>query len=201
MKMSKQTGLAAVVAAALSAMGAATAGADTIYTYTGPVFTSASSPWTTSDFVTVTLDFVNPLPSNLATLSSEIPSSFSFTDGIPADTITNPTSLVTSFFATDASGDITEWDIAAQNSTIGIGSEFCTSLACLIFLGGTNAYDYAVTVSGILADGTNTGGSPSDWVVTTTPLPAALPLFAGGLGAMGLLGWRRKRKNGAAIAA
>ena len=33
-----------------------------------------------------------------------------------------------------------------------------------------------------------------------TPLPAALPLFASGLGAMGLLGWRRKRKA-AAIAA
>ncbi len=33
-----------------------------------------------------------------------------------------------------------------------------------------------------------------------TPLPAALPLFATGLGALGLLGWRRKRKN-AAIAA
>jgi hypothetical protein len=29
----------------------------------------------------------------------------------------------------------------------------------------------------------------------STPLPAALPLFATGLGAMGLLGWRRKRKN------
>jgi hypothetical protein len=28
----------------------------------------------------------------------------------------------------------------------------------------------------------------------TTPLPAALPLFATGLGALGLLGWRRKRK-------
>ena len=27
-----------------------------------------------------------------------------------------------------------------------------------------------------------------------TPLPAALPLFASGLGAMGFLGWRRKRK-------
>ena len=26
------------------------------------------------------------------------------------------------------------------------------------------------------------------------PLPAALPLFATGLGALGLLGWRRKRK-------
>jgi hypothetical protein len=34
----------------------------------------------------------------------------------------------------------------------------------------------------------------------TTPLPAALPLFATGLGALGLLGWRRKRKA-AAIAA
>src|SRR5262249_26847541 len=29
--------------------------------------------------------------------------------------------------------------------------------------------------------------------VTTTPLPAALPLFATGLGALGLFGWRRKR--------
>jgi hypothetical protein len=40
------------------------------------------------------------------------------------------------------------------------------------------------------------GGSP-----VATPLPAALPLFASGLGALGLLGWRRKRKNAAAIAA
>ena len=32
-----------------------------------------------------------------------------------------------------------------------------------------------------------------------TPLPAALPLFAGGLGALGLLGWRRKRKAAAAF--
>jgi hypothetical protein len=30
--------------------------------------------------------------------------------------------------------------------------------------------------------------------LTATPLPAALPLFATGLGAMGLFGWRRKRK-------
>lgn len=28
----------------------------------------------------------------------------------------------------------------------------------------------------------------------TTPLPAALPLFASGLGGLGLLGWRRKKK-------
>ena len=33
---------------------------------------------------------------------------------------------------------------------------------------------------------------------TPVPLPGALPLFAGGLGLMGLMGWRRKRKTGAA---
>jgi hypothetical protein len=37
--------------------------------------------------------------------------------------------------------------------------------------------------------------------VSTTPLPAALPLFATGLGAMALFGWRRKRKNAATLAA
>ncbi len=34
----------------------------------------------------------------------------------------------------------------------------------------------------------------ADVSLTLTPLPAALPLFATGLGALGLLGWRRKRK-------
>jgi hypothetical protein len=54
----------------------------------------------------------------------------------------------------------------------------------------------------------NNGGSwnwlPGGTVTLTgpaaTPLPAALPLFSTGLGALGLLGWRRKRKN-AALAA
>ena len=32
-----------------------------------------------------------------------------------------------------------------------------------------------------------------------TPLPATFPLFAGGLGAMSLLGWRRKKRNGSAV--
>ena len=49
--------------------------------------------------------------------------------------------------------------------------------------------------------GTGLGGSPCElndfgtngtW--SETPLPAALPLFATGIGGLGLLGWRRKRK-------
>jgi hypothetical protein len=43
--------------------------------------------------------------------------------------------------------------------------------------------------------------SPGIVATSATPLPAALPLFATGLGALGLLGWRRKRKNAAALAA
>ena len=38
-------------------------------------------------------------------------------------------------------------------------------------------------------------------VVGTTPLPAALPLVASGLSALGLFGWRRKRKAAAIAAA
>ena len=68
-----------------------------------------------------------------------------------------------------------------------------------------------VTGSG-MADGTvvfNSPGPPANFDgtfdvtvnATLTPLPAALPLFASGLGALGLLGWRRKRKASAAIAA
>ena len=38
-------------------------------------------------------------------------------------------------------------------------------------------------------------------ITEVTPIPSALPLFATGLAALGLLGWRRKRKSVAAIAA
>ena len=41
----------------------------------------------------------------------------------------------------------------------------------------------------------NIFGEGSGVISAATPLPAALPLFATGLGAMGLFGWRRKRKS------
>ena len=46
-------------------------------------------------------------------------------------------------------------------------------------------------------DGINGESDGLFGALTPTPIPAALPLFATGLGALGLLGWRRKRKSNA----
>jgi len=74
--------------------------------------------------------------------------------------------------------------------------------------GGTPAGAEAFFLAGLLAGeayfNIHTTFSQSGEIrgfLAETPLPAALPLFATGLGALGLLGWRRKRKSATAIAA
>ena len=80
---------------------------------------------------------------------------------------------------------------------------------------GTGAFlpgsgDWATYTAIYTATGADTGGlitilldtpgAQGDWDnvrLTSTPLPATLPLFATGLSLMGLLGWRRKRKAAA----
>jgi hypothetical protein len=54
-------------------------------------------------------------------------------------------------------------------------------------------YGAVLTTKGLFGDGTPLG--PQVPAGDPTPLPAAFPLFATGLGAVGLLGWRRKRKS------
>jgi hypothetical protein len=63
-----------------------------------------------------------------------------------------------------------------------------STLSGALFLGGPGTVDYSINI-----------GLPNGAYVT--PLPAALPLFATGLGALGLLGWRRKRRAAAALTA
>lgn len=62
------------------------------------------------------------------------------------------------------------------------------------YLTANGSYFYSAT-------GPDAGSSVSVTPVSATPLPAALPLFATGLGAMGLFGWRRKRRASGAITA
>ena len=58
-----------------------------------------------------------------------------------------------------------------------------------------DAQDWDITPGISFAPGTLTGNQAA------TPLPATLPLLATGLGALGLLGWRKKRKVSAIAAA
>lgn len=62
-------------------------------------------------------------------------------------------------------------------------------------------WDGYLNSAGINALNVNGYEQALEFSPSATPLPAALPLFASGLGALGLFGWRRKRKNAAATAA
>ena len=66
-----------------------------------------------------------------------------------------------------------------------------TSWTSVVFSSTTNAFEFASLQGSCTPEGRC--GLPPPIV----PLPAALPLFAGGLGALGVLGWRRKRKQAA----
>jgi hypothetical protein len=73
------------------------------------------------------------------------------------------------------------WDIIALTVSVG-GWDACATTPT------SGTCPQTDTINSITLPGT----------VTATPLPAALPLFVGGLGVMGLFGWRRKQKAQAA---
>ncbi len=78
-----------------------------------------------------------------------------------------------------------------------------TNPGTLVTINGLTT-DGAGNLSLLFSQGTSHEGSPIfDNVqisrIDSTPLPATLPLFVSGLGALGLLSWRRKRKAKAAI--
>jgi hypothetical protein len=78
------------------------------------------------------------------------------------------------------------------------GGGCCGSLAGVTYLStndGGASFGFYPGVPGLL-----TASDPPTLTLSTVPLPATLPLFATGLGALGLLGWRRKRQH-AALAA
>jgi hypothetical protein len=101
---------------------------------------------------------------------------------------------------------------ATTSFGVGNGPTLCFGASCLDLVGGyqPTAVGETLTFSGVAPTFLGAGqllwslleGSPGSnlpgyevatLVTETTPLPAALPLFASGLGALGLLGWRRKR--------
>jgi hypothetical protein len=77
---------------------------------------------------------------------------------------------------------------SSGGGSVGVTGDTVSSKGLFIFSDGNIALS-----SEFIAD--------SGSVSTETPLPAGLPLFATGLGAMGVLGWRKKRKASAMTAA
>jgi hypothetical protein len=81
------------------------------------------------------------------------------------------------------------------------GSNSATALGTLLAAGSTERtsrslplYSYYFFTNGVPVGNVLLGSLTMTDPPAPTPLPGALPLFGGGLGAMGLLGWRRKRK-------
>jgi len=201
MSRPNKTGLAVVVAAALSALGTASAGAAVVYTYTGNDYTSVISPFTTSESVSGSFTLSTALGDSLSGVYVA-PLSFSFSDGVATYNSLNSLSAIF-VFSTDASGHIIAWEVGVGNPTTGNLIVTCNAGP---FCGILDVPPQPQFDEGLLgrypnfAYGANSG-DPGTWSVSQTPLPAAFPLFATGLCALGLLGWRRKRKNAAALAA
>jgi hypothetical protein len=112
------SGLSIAVGIVMAVLGAASANANVTYLYTGPNFTTAGSPYTTSNNVTASITLsAAPGPS----FSPIFPIDFSFSDGV--QTITNLTpnvSVVNFSFSADAMGAITRWN-ALVNVTPAVG--------------------------------------------------------------------------------
>jgi hypothetical protein len=169
----------------------------TIYEYSGPLYTYNTDPSLTGTHLTGTVTFNFDTSSYSGSINGGMITNMEFTSG----TLTSSLFAGNQFALTD--GVITGW-------LVGVCIVSCSSF--LSTEGGSlssyNPYglDEAVVANTYVAVAGMTfpEGVPTNVVgswteeVAITPLPAALPLFATGLGALGLLGWRRKRKAAAA---
>jgi probable HAF family extracellular repeat protein len=94
--------------------------------------------------------------------------------------LSDPAASTTYTYGINNSGDIVgETDLGPFLYTGGVYD---------IFANGTNVEAFGIN------DADQVVGRLDDYNSPATPLPAALPLFATGLGVIGLFGWRRRRK-------
>jgi len=142
-----------------------------------------------------------------ATVTFSIPAhTFSISSGI-AEVKDAITVDVDSFFAFQPGTLVST--VSGHSLFLGFGVEFISSSMSLYSSTNLptqiNLADFSSAVMAIVQDdylgSGRVGHSVLDFDITnlsevsSTPLPATFPLFATGLGALGLLGWRRKQKN------
>jgi hypothetical protein len=147
--------------------------------------TSSSVPSSSDLYIFVTFSgLTGPLSSALGLLSSFTLNSVTGSATVTETTYIDPndSTLPTSTAAIPG----TELDSSGVLSTIGTVQKSAA--------GNTGTGPYSITEEyEVIATGNTLTNATID--LTATPLPAALPLFAGGLGFMGLFAGRRKRKG------
>ena len=132
------------------------------------------------------------------------------TSGGDQDDNINGTNILTLTFSSPITltGVATLFD--SGHSPFGNGSPTSGTTGFFLLNGAKTSFSSANTdtldlIGTVFTFEENTSFDPTFYVsgleYTATPVPAALPLFASALGAMGLFGWRRKRRSAAAIAA
>jgi hypothetical protein len=197
--------------------------ADVVYTYTGNTYSAfvedvgvkVSGSYDDTMRVTGTITLANALAPNLPL--QDITASlldYSFNDG--RNTLNKANSISMFQIETDATGAILHWDIELEHveAVPQLLPVLLETITALWGSGVKEDRDLALTFLCPTAEGSGKcrldggGGDEAEAsphgsfsaAVVVTPLPAALPLFATGLGALGLLGWRRKKKAAALTA-
>ena len=152
----------------------------TVYTYTGNHFTTAISPYTTSDSLSLKLTFAGALgPNAFPNCSGFVFSSITLSDGINTYNSTNPTGLagLDVCIGTDSSGNVSVWAVSLTDpsgthiliNSCGYLSGSTSGSNCAP--GGNLPYDQAqfMKPDGSYPYATNSG-IQGTWTISTVPL-------------------------------
>jgi hypothetical protein len=161
----------------------------TTYTESGFTVTPLTGTWFQGQI------FGNPVPSifsgplfgSPATDSIEITDGSSFTFN-QFDMAANNGNVT--YTLTGMKGGLTQYTLTS--------TELANTAVFQTILNADSGIAIDALIISVTIAGTSTNLDNLVFTPTTVPLPAALPLFATGLGALGLLSWRRKRKVAAA---
>jgi len=178
-----------------------------VYTYQGNDFdtffdsTEIIGSFSEGQSISVTLTFASPLLN--APFDSQNPLTYSISDGINTiDNTSNPDRALFQF-STNASGEISSWDIIVDEKFL---SSSGWSIGDTARQMGTNStmpfdgtYNYQCETlfdsdrcEVALVDTASIKGSPGVWTLTAIPVPGAVWLFGSGL--LGLFGISRRKK-------